>query len=304
MKNLIAAVRARLRRIAPLYNLYHLLKKGRVKSESTLQPRLVVGIYGRVHPYDFMIAGDSPESAAVYNRIGSGAVDLCMDGLRLVNRSVESVRSILDFGCGYGRVTRAMVQRFRPGIIDVFDVDSQAPIFCAHEFHVRPLVFKKGWDWNSVNFRSYDLIWVGSVFTHLSEPFARETLSVLYRILKKDGMLVFTTHGEGTFQRNREGFYGKYYQSLADDIEASYREKGMYFTPYQKQDLEILPFEFKKGQDFGMTWLRPDCVQAMSEKISDGHLRLVEYRPLGWEQHQDTYFFQRGLAKHFSKNLI
>jgi SAM-dependent methyltransferase len=186
-----------------------------------------------------------------------------------------------------------MVQRFRPGIIDVFDVDSQAPIFCAHEFGVRPLVFKKEWEWNSVNFRSYDLIWVGSVFTHLSEPFARETLSLLYRILKKDGMLVFTTHGEGTFQRTRDGFYGEYYKSLAEDIEAGYREKGIDFTAYQKQDLEILPFEFKKGQDFGMTWLRPDFVQAMSEQISDGHLRLVEYRPLGWEQHQDTYFFQR-----------
>jgi SAM-dependent methyltransferase len=256
-----------------------------------------------VHPDDFMI-GDSPESAAVYNRIGSGAVDLCIDGLTRVNQSVESVRSILDFGCGYGRVTRAMVQRFHPGIIDVFDVDSQAPIFCAHEFGVRSLVFKKEWDWNSVNFKSYNLIWVGSVFTHLSEPFARETLSLLYRILKKDGMLVFTTHGEGTFQRTRDGFYGKYYQALADDIEAGYREKGIYFTAYQKQDLEILPFEFKKGQDFGMTWLRPDFVQTMSEQISDGHLHLVEYRPLGWEQHQDTYFFQQGVEKDFIKRLI
>ena len=297
MENLIVAVKGRLKRIAPLYNLYRSLKKRWLKSESALQPRLVPGIYGRLHPYDFMIAGDSPELASVYNRIGSGAVDLCMDGLTLVNRSVKSVRSILDFGCGYGRVSRAMVQRFRPGIIDVFDVDSQAPIFCAHEFGVRPLVFKKEWDWNSVNFRSYDLIWVGSVFTHLSEPFARETLSLLYRILKKDGMLVFTAHGEGTFQRTRDGFYGEYYQALADDIEAEYREKGIYFTAYQKQVLEILPFEFKKGQDFGMTWLRPDFVQAMSEQVSDGHLRLVEYRPLGWEQHQDTYFFQRGLAQ-------
>jgi SAM-dependent methyltransferase len=240
-----------------------------------------------------MIAGDSPEAAAVYNRIGTGAVDLCLDGLNLVNRSVGSVRSILDFGCGYGRVTRALVQRFPPGIIDVFDVDAQAPIFCAHEFGVRPLVFNKDWDWNSVNFRRYDLIWVGSVFTHLSELFARETFSVLYRILIKDGILVFTAHGDGTFQRTRDGFYGEYYQSLADDVEDGYRKNGIYFTAYQKTDLEILPFEFKKKQDFGMTWLRPDFVQAIIEQISNGHLRLVEYRPLGWEHHQDTYFFQR-----------
>lgn len=304
MENLIAAVRDRLRRIAPLYNLYRLLKKKGVKSKSPFQARLVPGIFGRVHSYDFMIAGDSPEAAAVYKRIGSGAVDLCIDGLMQANRSVESVRSILDFGCGYGRVTRAMVQRFRSGIIDVFDVDSQAPIFCAHEFGVRPLVFKKEWDWNSVNFRSYDLIWVGSVFTHLSEEFARETISVLYRILKKDGILVFTTHGEGTFQRNRDGFYGEYYKALADEIEAGYRTKGIYFTAYQKTDFEILPFEFMKAQDFGMTWVRPDFIQAMIEQISNGHLRLVEYRPLGWEQHQDTYFFQRGSGKKSIKNLI
>jgi SAM-dependent methyltransferase len=200
---------------------------------------------------DFTGLRNSPESAAVYNRIGSGAVDLCIDGLMLVNRSVESVRSILDYGCGYRRVLRAMVQRFRPGIIDVFNVDSHAPIFCAHEFGVRPLVFKKEWNWNSVNFRRYDLIWVGSVFTHLREPFARETLSLLYRIMKKDGMLIITTHGEGTYQRTRNGFYGEYYQALADNIEAGYREKEYILQLIKSRIWRYCPLNSRKAKTLG-----------------------------------------------------
>ncbi len=83
----------------------------------------------------------------------------------------RSVRALLDFGCGYGRVTRVFAQKMPPEKISVFDVDRGGLPLLRRRIrgHGAHFCQEASWDWNTVGFGKYDWIWVGSVFTHLDE---------------------------------------------------------------------------------------------------------------------------------------
>src|SRR5438309_1003132 len=69
--------------------------------------------------------------------------------------------SVLDFGCGYGRVARVLARHVPRRHLTVFDVDPEASGFCAREFAGRGLAFAGEWDWAQVPFERYDCIWAG-----------------------------------------------------------------------------------------------------------------------------------------------
>jgi SAM-dependent methyltransferase len=242
-----------------------------------------------------MFAGETPESIAVYNRVGQSACSKIEEVLRLTDRSFEDIEELLDFGSGYGRVTRALVQKVASQKISVFDVDLGAVLFCATEFNVRPLKFKKKsvWDFETVPFSTYDVIWAGSVFTHLSENYSEETLSTINRLLKPKGVVVFTTHGEDTFRRIENGFYGERIQSLMPRILDDYNRAGFAFIPYNHAEVEVLPFPFIRAKDFGMAWMSSSFVDTLMSKVSSGRSARIFYEPIGWESHQDVYCFQQ-----------
>lgn len=104
-----------------------------------------------------------------------------------------STANVLDFGCGWGRITRTFLKDVpasniqgidvRPDIISLakslttdiaFDVTSPAP----------PTKFSA---------ETFDLIVAYSVFSHLPENIANEWIDEFARILKPGGLLVFTT---------------------------------------------------------------------------------------------------------------
>ena len=240
-----------------------------------------------------MIGGDLPEQIEVYMRIGRSSVRLLEESLASLDRGPEDVRAVLDLGCGYGRVTRQLVRSFDAQAVSVFDVDPGAAEFCEQEFGVNGLSFKDRWDWSAVPFATYDVVWAGSVFTHLSESFARETLSVLSRITAPAGMLVFTTHGPESLSRVREGFYGDRCRQLADSIVESLGSTGFCFVPYTRDELAVLPFTFQRPSDFGLSWHSEARIRALIAEASHGRLEVVDYRNRGWESHQDVVVCRR-----------
>ena len=244
-----------------------------------------------------MIAGESPEAVAGYNRIGASVVSFIEEGLSMTGRSLADVEAFLDFGSGYGRVTRTIVQKIDPNKVSVFDVDPGATAFCAQEFNVKPINFRNPnrWDYKRVPFEQYDVIWLGSVLTHLSKSYSKEVLTLISEILKPGGLLIFTIHGDQTFPRLQEGYYGDHLKELAPGIMYEYRETGFSFVPYQDYEIGILPFEFVRANDFGMTWMSQSYVDALIKKVSKERLTLLKYEPLGWDNHQDVYSY------HYSK---
>ena len=296
MQRIIPAIKTILLKIKPINKWNQRRKKRLHQAQLLREARIVPGIPFRVHKYDFMFAGESPEAIEGYNRIGAQACGLIENALALTKRTFEEVDHLLDFGCGYGRVTRVLVEKLEPHKISVFDVDPGAAQFCAQEFFVRPLFFKNKWDFNTVPFGAYDVIWLGSVFTHLSERYTHETFNTIFRILKPNGLLLFTTHGEQTFPRLQDGFYGTRYQALSARIMQEYDHEGFSFIPYEDYEIDVLPFVFERARDFGVTWMSSDFVDQMATSVSHSRLALLKYTPLGWDYHQDVYYYQRGAS--------
>ena len=110
--------------------------------------------------------------------------------------SLETCCSILDFGCGCGRVTLWMARQVAAGSeLHGTDTDAEAIAWCRNHLSARftvnrprpPLDYKDS---------SFDLIYAVSVFTHLDEDRQFEWLHELRRVLKPGGTLLFTVHGE------------------------------------------------------------------------------------------------------------
>jgi len=100
---------------------------------------------------------------------------------------------ILDFGCGWGRVTRFFLRDVAPENLVGIDVDAEVIRACREtnpwaRFEqcetFPPTPFDSG---------SFDLVYAYSVFSHLSEEAHSRWLGEFERILKPGGVLIVTT---------------------------------------------------------------------------------------------------------------
>jgi len=194
-------------------------------------PDVFTGISGR----DAMLhAGVSRQ----YYDVGLSAVRCLETGLALAGRSPDSVRSILDLPCGHGRVARVLRARFPQAELTVCDIDRDGVDFCAT--HFRATGFYSQRDFRRVRCAgSFDLIWVGSLISHLPRPATERFLSCICPWLAPGGVLVCSSHGSAVAAWIRDGLTdgrhhmpaGPVRRALVDLIETGYgffphRHKG------------------------------------------------------------------------------
>ncbi len=109
--------------------------------------------------------------------------------------SLGNTGCFLDFACGYGRVTRFLAQEFAPHKIWVSDIYKDAVDFQKKYFKVNG--FYSYADPSHVEFPGkFDIIYAGSLFSHLPENRFKQWLSALWGTLNDGGILIFSTHGE------------------------------------------------------------------------------------------------------------
>ncbi len=125
-------------------------------------------------------------------RVSQEIRKLCL----LVDRDIYSFESVLDFGCGAGRI----ISNFQDGPASCqfhgTDVDSELIDWCennlpnikwsTNEFQP-PLIFPNN---------TFDLVYGMSVFTHLNEEYQHLWLSELHRVTKPGAILILTVHGK------------------------------------------------------------------------------------------------------------
>jgi len=116
--------------------------------------------------------------------------------LRIVGRTLESFESIVDFGCGCGRMLLWMEQLGRKRALHGTDIDAEAIGWCREhvpyaEVTVNdadpPLPYLDG---------AFDLVFSHSVFTHVDEQRQDAWLSELRRVTTPGGLLVLSSQGE------------------------------------------------------------------------------------------------------------
>ena len=106
--------------------------------------------------------------------------------------------NVLDFASGYGRITRFLIQEHAVEHVWVSDIKQKAVDFQKVAFGVQgfasvyqPMSLKIG--------ERFDLIFVGSLFSHLPIPTFREWLIQLKSMLTSRGILAFSVHDTSLF---------------------------------------------------------------------------------------------------------
>lgn len=111
---------------------------------------------------------------------------------RFLGRGLND-RTILDFGCGYGRILRLMYYYSSPSRIWGLDAWEKSIELCRADGVLGQLAVS---DYlptaMPVGDATFDFIYSFSVFTHLSERAATMALSTLRRYVARDGLFVIT----------------------------------------------------------------------------------------------------------------
>ncbi len=142
-----------------------------------------------ISPRDTMIV---PGREKQYFEIGHRALELIEFASKLCDK--PHFPNILDFGCGYARVLRWLRPQHHYAEITSCEIDPAAVSFCAKHWGTIPV--QASTDVSEIEFgRKFDLVWCGSVLTHLDEVAFKKTLNFLIDSTEECGVLVLTLQG-------------------------------------------------------------------------------------------------------------
>ena len=112
---------------------------------------------------------------------------------------IAEVESVLDFGCGCGRVLRYW--QGHPGTVAGSDRDDGAVDWCRRHLPFAQLTRNDLAPPLGFADESFDLVYALSVFTHLTDALQETWRDELRRVLRPGGRLLVTTHGRSYLPR-------------------------------------------------------------------------------------------------------
>lgn len=213
-----------------------------------------------------------------YFVVGESAIENIFSALSAAGRSPSSVDRVLDYACGYGRVLRWLKVAFPSAKILGVDADPKAARSAQQALGIptQPLDITLS---SPVSDGRFDLIWIGSLFTHLKAAETARVINFLARQLEPGGIIVFTTHGHLVANRlsSRERLYNLS-EEAADGLLRELNETGYGFSPY------------KNLSDYGISVAYP---KALFQMAFAAQLEPLTYISAGWASHQDVFAFRR-----------
>lgn len=185
---------------------------------------------------------------------------------------VTGFRKILDLPCGHGRVLRGLRAAFPDAEVTACDLDRDGVDFCARTFDAIPVYSQPDLPRLALP-GGYDLIFCGSLVTHLPEAVTRQTLRFLLEQLAANGILLFTTHGRYSFTAQDHRPYTD--PERFARIRKGWDGRGYGFAAYAD------------SEEYGVSLARPSWVIAELERYTEA--RILFYREMGWDDHQDLF---------------
>ncbi len=187
MKRRVLLLLERLRLIGPAFRLYeHVLALRATEVTVTEGPPLP--------PRRLMVRVAGTADADWFLRSGRAAYDAIVAHVPL-----GELESVLDFGCGCGRVTRYW-EGF-PGAVAGSDLSGPAVEWCRANLPFARFERNGLEPPLAVPDESLDLVYALSVFTHLTAELQLAWRDELRRVLRPGGRLLVTTHGRSYVPR-------------------------------------------------------------------------------------------------------
>jgi len=213
-----------------------------------------------------------------YLLVGLSAIHCIKEAIENVGNEFK-VTSILDFPCGYGRVLRFLRATFPNSEIAASELNSNALKFCSKHFKINGVLSKR--NFSDINLpKQFDLIWCGSLFTHVDELTSENLLKFFYEHLSDHGICVFTTHGNysSILINSKKQTYGMT-EEAQQKILRDFQTKGYGFANY------------RNSKGYGISLVNKIKIMELAHKV--GNWNLVMFKERGWDTHQDVYVFKK-----------
>ncbi|MBT5902297.1 MAG: class I SAM-dependent methyltransferase [Opitutaceae bacterium] len=173
-----------------------------------------------------------PGNEENYFEVGHEALGLIQLAQRVCNR--EWLPRILDLPCGHGRVLRWLRAAFEYADITACDLNRDGVDFCQQQFKASGVYSDV--DLQKIDFNpEFDLIWCGSLFTHLPLAAQLTTLNRLLDWTVEDGIIVLTLQGRFMATQLERGD-----AEFADNVDVvgllrDFRTNGAAYRPYYEE---------------------------------------------------------------------
>ncbi len=214
-------------------------------------PHLQIRVSGVYHP-DFIRHGE-----ALLSQLKKSLEAVCAD--------ITTFGSVLDFGCGCGRISRAFhLHRNTTQQLHATDIDGEAIAWCRDNYGaVANFATNASMPPMAYTNHMFDLIYSVSIFTHLPEEMQFAWLGELRRVIRTGGYLLLTTHGH------------KHIQELPAIKRKMALQHGFYYA--HAGDTEGLPGFYQ------VAYHTPDYVRRRWSEFFD----IVDVQECGLDNHQD-----------------
>lgn len=206
---------------------------------------------------------------AHYYQVGESAIRSILSGLTLSWR--QRVDRVLDLPCGYGRVGRHLVAAFPDADRFFCDIEKGGVDFCAEQFGGVGIYSEP--DLTAVQLpQDLDVIWVGSLFTHVDLSRTTTWLSYLAEHLREHGVIVATFHGLFTRNHTKNPAGHVDWNQIVADFDAT----GYGYGRYKTIDMG----------DYGTSISKPSKIVEVTLSIPG--TRLLAYTERGWANNHDV----------------
>ncbi len=269
-------VRDRLKALPPVY---WPLRWARMALGEMLPPKQLPGVPGRVHANDTMIPRRSAEHAPGYS--GSGKQIARLIGAHLPGPQGTSGLQGLDLGCGHGRVLRHLVTDF-PGMQwTAADIDRSAVRFCQREFGVTGVVSSPRFSEVHLPGCPYDVVWMGSLVTHLAAAAEEDLWALLRRSMRPGALLALSAMGPACLDRLDVMMPSGSAQRARLELEMA--ETGRAYVNYRHY-----------RSPYGLTFHTKEALESRVRDTFGPGTDVLTFEDRAWLEFQDLYVFRVG----------
>jgi SAM-dependent methyltransferase len=176
-----------------LRRLYHRIRNAFIFRVEARRDPQVLRAFGldAAPPPDLRLRTHGHAALAGYLQMGKTNFEAILEGVALGGRSMDDVRTVLDFGCGCGRTLQWWLRQPHPPELYGTDVDAETvawvkenlPVHAGTNAPTPPLAYADG---------LFDVVYSISVFTHLDESFQDAWLAELKRVIKPGGLALIS----------------------------------------------------------------------------------------------------------------